>query len=62
MVKAKLSIWPKTVLFISNIHRGIQETTNIATNKKIKRAYTVKDIKRDDIHCAMVTKLNMEIN
>ena len=30
--------------------------------KKIERAYTAKDIESDDLECAMINKLNMEIN
>ena len=29
--------------------------------KKIERAYTVKDIASDDLECAMINKLNMEL-
>ena len=29
--------------------------------KKIERAYTVKDIESDDLECAMISKLNMDI-
>ena len=28
---------------------------------KIERAYTVKDIESDDLECAMISKLNMDI-
>ena len=37
---------------------GIQETTNMAINKKIERAYIVKDINFDDLGCAMVTLID----
>ena len=30
--------------------------------KKIERDYTVKDIENDNLECAMINKLNMEIN
>ena len=29
--------------------------------KKIERAYTVKDIESDDLECAMISKLNMDL-
>ena len=29
--------------------------------KKNERAYTVKDIESDDLECAMINKLNMDI-
>ena len=28
---------------------------------KIERAYTAKDIESDDLECAMISKLNMDI-
>ena len=34
----------------------------MTTNKKIERAYIVKDIENDNLECAMISKLNMEIN
>ena len=30
--------------------------------KKIERAFSAKDIESDDLECAMINKLNMEIN
>ena len=32
-----------------------------AQKKKNERAYTVKDIESDDLECAMINKLNMDI-
>ena len=34
----------------------------MSTNKKIERAHTVKDIRSNNLECAMISKLNMEIN
>ena len=32
-----------------------------APKRKIERAYTVKDIESDDLECAMINRLNMDI-
>ena len=36
-------------------------TTANNPKKKIERAYTAKDIESDDLECAMINKLNMEL-
>ena len=50
--------------FYYYISEGKKKATRMATarqKRKIERAYTVKDIESDDLDCAMISKLNMDI-
>ena len=42
--------------------KGFSKGKMATTKKKIERAYTAKDIENDNLECAMINKLNMEIN
>ena len=42
--------------------KGFSKGKMATAKKKIERAYTAKDIESDDLECAMINMLNMDIN